>query len=491
MAGLPAPARSVYSRAMDEDGSDLRARLARHRTLGGAPPEELAWLVANGTFRTYRVGEVATRKGRPEEWLQIMLSGHLAAHADRGAGTRRLIGWRGGDVCGLLPYSRGGSPPGDTVAEEPIEMLAVHADRFPEMIQRCPRVTALLVHAMLDRARFFTSSDMHDEKLVALGRLAAGLAHELNNPAAAAARCTQLMGQALAEAAAAARALAAARLSDAQLECLDAVSARCGPDPVATRRSPLERADRGDAFASWLEARGLDAASAAPLAGTGVTLEALDALAAALPVTALGAAVRSVAAGGVVRSLTEEIGASVTRVHELVAAVKGFTYMDRAPTLEPTDVRRGIADTLAVLGAKARRKLVTVDLTYAPDLPPVPASGAELNQVWSNLIDNALDAVGPHGRVQIEALRERERVVVRIVDDGPGIPPEIRARIFEPFFTTKPVGEGLGLGLDTVRRLVQRHRGELDVESRPGRTEFSVSLSIGPDAAEPEPAEPS
>jgi signal transduction histidine kinase len=376
-------------------------------------------------------------------------------------------------------------PPGETMVEEPSHGLVIHRDCFFEMVYKCPTVTGILVHVMIDRARQFTSTDWQDEKMMSLGRLAAGLAHELNNPASAAARGTRLLGPALADAAAAARSLAAARLSDAQLQTLDRVTVRCGPDPEAARLSTLDRADREDAFASWLETHGLDAASAAPLAGTGVTLGALDELAAALPASVLGAAVRSVAAAGQVRSLTSEIETSVTRIHELVAAVKGFTHMDRAPTLEPTDVRRGITDTLVVLGAKAREKSVVIDLVLAPDLPPVCAAGAELNQVWSNLIDNALDAVGSGGRVRIEALRERERVIVRIVDDGPGIAPEIRGRIFDPFFTTKPVGQGLGLGLDAVRRVVQRHRGELDVESRPGRTEFSVSLPTDPDSAEP------
>jgi signal transduction histidine kinase len=454
----------------------LLDRLTHHRALGDAPSEELAWLASHGVGRSFAVGETSTRKAQPEEWLLILLSGHLAIHVDRGAGSRKIAGWREGDVCGLMPYSRGGAPPGDTVAEEPTDVLAIHRDVIPEMIRECPRVTAVLVHAMLDRARHFTSSDLHDEKLLSLGKLAAGLAHELNNPASAAARSAKLLAATFGESEAAARALASARLSDVQLVEVDRVRALCEPGVVPASRSPIERADREEALGGWFEVRGFDADHAAALSDSNVTPAALDALAASIGEDALGAALRSIASGRLMRLLVGEIDASVSRIYELVAAVKGFTYMDRAATHEPIDIRRSLTDTLAVLGAKTRAKSVVVDLALPADLPPVHASGAELNQVWANIIDNALDAVASAGRVQVTASRQMERVVVCIADDGPGIAPEIQGRIFDPFFTTKPVGQGTGLGLDIVRRLLQRSDGEIEVESRPGRTEFRVSL---------------
>jgi signal transduction histidine kinase len=233
-----------------------------------------------------------------------------------------------------------------------------------------------------------------------------------------------------------------------------------------------------EAIVDWLDAHDLDDAAAATLADTDVTLEALEMMARDIPGAALHAAVRSIAAACNVRALTFEIDTSVTRIHELVAAVKSFTFVDRARTAEATDIGRGITDTFAVLGTKIREKSVAVDIQLPNDLPHVLAFGGELNQVWLNLIDNALDAVASSGRIQVSAAHERSRVVIRIVDDGAGIPREIQDRIFDPFFTTKGVGQGTGLGLDIVRRLVQRHDGEIDVMSRPGLTEFRVSLPI-------------
>ena len=455
---------------------DLLARLSQHRSLGAAPREELAWLADHGILRLYRAGDVTTRKAHDEEWLHVVLSGRLAIHLDRGAGSRKIVEWRAGDVCGLMPYSRGGRPPDDTVVEEPTETLAVHRDLLPAMIRECPVVTATLVHAMLDRARHFTSSDLHDEKLVSLGKLAAGLAHELNNPASAASRSAKLLAKGLADAETAARSLAAAGLSAGQLAAIDRLRDRGGSTQIPATRSSLAIADREDALSAWLDAHDLADSAATALAEAGVTADDLDTLAADLDGGALDAAIRWLAAGCVVRALGAEIDTATSRISDLIAAVKGFTYMDRAPSSEPVDIRPGIADTFTILGAKTRAKSVAITVDLAPDLPRVPGFGAELNQIWANLIDNALDAVAAAGHIEVTANLALDRVVVCVADDGPGIPREIQGRIFDPFFTTKAAGHGTGLGLDIVRRLVQRHDGEIEVDSRPGRTEFRVSL---------------
>jgi signal transduction histidine kinase len=240
----------------------------------------------------------------------------------------------------------------------------------------------------------------------------------------------------------------------------------------------MARSDREETISDWLADHEVSEDSAPALADTAVTIDSLDALASKVSGDALDATLQWVSACCTVRALSSEIETAATRIYDLVAAVKGFSYMDHAPTPEPVDVRRGIADTFTMLGAKVRAKSATVSMDFADDLPRAYAVGAELNQVWMNLIDNALDAVAPGGHVSAKATHELNSVVVRIIDDGPGIPQEIQARIFDPFFTTKGVGQGTGLGLDVVRRLLQRHEGGVTVESVPGRTEFQVRLPL-------------
>jgi signal transduction histidine kinase len=455
---------------------DLLSRLAQHKSLGAAPRSEHEWLVEHGHYRTLAVGEVLTHKGQNAGAMHIFLSGHLVIRADRGAGSHKVFEWHGGDVGGLLPFSRGTNPPNDVVAEEAAELLAIPQEHLPEMIRECPRVTATMVWAMLDRTRQFTSSDLRDEKLISLGRLAAGLAHELNNPASAAVRSAKMLGESLDAAESAARRLGAARLSDEQLAAIDALRELCHTAAPPAGTSAIARGDREDAIGEWLASHGASESCADSLAETNVSLAALDRLARLVQGDALDATIRWLAAGCTVRALAAEIETAASRIHELVGAVKGFTFMDRAPAPQATDIGRSITDTLTMLGGKVRAKSVEVALKFPPDLPPAHAVGAELNQVWMNLLDNALDAVADGGHLEVTAGVEHGRLVVAIIDDGPGIPPEIRERIFEPFFTTKGVGKGTGLGLDIVRRLVQRHEGEVEVESRPGRTVFRVSL---------------
>ncbi len=457
---------------------DLVNRLAAHKTLGTAPSEELTWLASKGFLRQLNPGDVLTARGTRPEGVFVVLSGRLAIFVDRGAGPRKIMEWSAGDVTGLLPYSRVVSAPGDVVAQEPCEVLELQADHGRELIEKCHEITAILVHAMVDRARAFTSSDLHDEKLLSLGKLSAGLAHELNNPAAAIERSAALLDERLEEAARAARELGAFRLTDEQLAVVEATRASCMTTQVTGVRSPIEQAEREEAFADWLADHGLDITLAEPLADTALTFEALDLLSKAVDERSMNAVLRWGAFGCAARSLASEIQDAATRISGLVGAIKGFTHMDQARVAAPVDVYQGLSNTVTVLRAKAKAKSATVVVEAEPGLPHVRGFAGELNQIWANLIDNALDAIPDSGRVKVLANREQQHVVVRIIDNGSGIPAEIRQRIFDPFFTTKPTGQGTGLGLDIVRRLVLNNGGDISVESRPGRTQFRVALPV-------------
>ena len=463
---------------MAESETSILNRLSAHRLLAGAPPDQIAWLAARGRLVHLEPGDVVSPKGKPVEGLYIMLSGHMTITVDRGAGPHKVMEWRAGDVGGYLPYSRLVAAPGDVRIEVPSEIFMIPREEIPALIRDCYELTAIFVHVMLDRARVFTSSDLHEEKMSSLGKLAAGLAHELNNPASAVARSAQGLKLRLSEVERASRTLGAARLSEVQQAAIDRARERCLTAAGATfGRSPIEQADREDSIAEWLKRHHADEAAAEALAQSAVTLDALDQLAEALDGEALGAALAWLVAGCATYQLASEIETAASRIHNLVAAVKGFTYMDQATMPKPVDVGQGLSDTLAVLNAKARGKQLGVKLEVEADLPRIQGFGGELNQVWANLVDNALDAA--RGRVAVTAGRQGQTVVVRVVDDGPGMPPEVRERIFDPFFTTKPVGQGTGLGLDIARRIVRRHQGEIEVDSRPGHTQFSVTLPIG------------
>jgi signal transduction histidine kinase len=350
------------------------------------------------------------------------------------------------------------------------------------MIRDCYELTAALVHVMLDRARHFTSSYLHDEKLVSLGKLAAGLAHELNNPASAIARSAGTLPETLIEAEAAARSIGAIGLKAPDIAPAEKIRAACLAAPPSSL-SPLEREDREDTIYRWLASHKVETGLAEEFADMDVTLAMLDELARSLDGKdggkdgkTLDVALRWIASGCKVRRLASEIHEAASRVHDLVGAIKGFTEMDRVTVPEPVQLERGLASTLVVLRSKAKSKSVHLTLNVEKDLPSVYGFGGELNQVWANLIDNAIDAVREGGRVEIIASHVGDKAVVRVIDNGAGVPADLRDRIFDPFFSTKPAGQGTGIGLDIVRRLVVRHNGVVELKSEPGRTEFCVTL---------------
>jgi signal transduction histidine kinase len=457
---------------------ELVALLALHRTIGSAPREELQWIAEHGTFRRFQQGEVVARPTEVVQNLIIVLTGCISIYTSRLTGLRKTMEWRGGEVTGVLPYSRLTTPPGDTIIEEPTDAVLLGREELPGLIRNCNEVTAILVHVMTDRARRFTSTDLRDEKMMSLGKLAAGFAHEVNNPASAVLRDAKSLAGVLAVSEGAARSLCRSGLSDAQLAQMNAFLDACCTASAHQSLSGLQLADREDAIASWLAAHGLPESIAEEMARSPVTLDDLETLAQVLDGGTLEATIRWATAAASARSLVVNIERAAARIHSLVTAAKGFTRMDRAPDLEPVMIREGLVDTVALLEGKARGKSVRIRLNVPDDLPPVQGYAGEINQVWMNLIDNAIDAAPAHGHIDVAAMLEGADVIVSVVDDGPGIPPDLLGSIFDPFFTTKAIGEGTGLGLDIAMRVVQWHNGSIVVNSEPGRTEFRVRLPI-------------
>lgn len=458
---------------------EILEQLKQHRLVGSCPLNELQWLVDHSVFYRWTTEQAPFRKGDVRREFFVVLKGRFAIHVEERHGWRRVMEWTAGDLSGLIPYSRMSASPGDTVVEEDTEVIAVPEEDFPEMVRECPCVTTAGVHVMLDRARHFNSAMLQDEKMLSLGRVAAGLAHELNNPASAAVRSAQLLINQLVDADAAARALGAVSLSDAQRATLEHVRDVCILTAAPASRSPLERSDREDEIANWLADHDADERLAEPLADTPVTEDLLDELAQALDQDQLNLSLKWIASGCSARALTRDIQRATLRIHQLVSSIKRFSYMDRASVAEPVDVPQLLDDTVMVLASKARSKSISLKLDVEPGVPKVLGFGGELNQVWMNLIDNAIDAAPAGGEVTVSVKRERGFVTVRVIDNGPGIPEHVRPKIFDPFYTTKPPGQGTGMGLDLVQRVVRGHRAEIDVTSRPGHTEFRVGLPTG------------
>jgi signal transduction histidine kinase len=457
---------------------ELVERLTHHKTLAGAPRSELEWLATHGTYHHSTAGTRLLARGEPIQEMIVQLDGRVSVTFQRASGREHQFDTVGGEITAALPFSRAATALGDVTVTEDTSYIALPRNQFRELVRECPVIIEIVVHTMLDRTRHLATASWQDDKMASLGRLAAGLAHELNNPASAAARSAKRLQEALAEADTASQTLGAADLTTEQRQTIAAFGSGSALSGHSGVFSAIERADHEEVISDWLDEHSINSVLAAPLAESGVTTDALDALSAPLTAGTLEAALRWFAAEFTVRTLAMEVERATTRIHDLVSAVKRFTYMNRAASAEPTSITQGLTDTITVVTSKARAKSVAIRLDVAPALPAIIANAGELNQVWANLIENAIDAVKEGGEVSVSAAVEGPNIVVCVVDNGPGVPAELQEKIFEPFFTTKPIGQGTGLGLDISRRIVVEHKGTIALQTRPGRTEFRVSLPI-------------
>ena len=448
------------------------------------PDDQIDWFLTQSQELHLKAGNFYVRQGDPADWMSVVLEGQLEARGEI-AGETIVISQSPGDVGGVLPFSRMKQVPVNGRAITDSRLLRFPAARFPELVQKMPELTKRLVGLMSDRIRETTRFEQQRDRLAALGKLSAGLAHELNNPASAAKRATSQLRDILKRIRDASHELGRRDLNAAQKSEIEKLEASLtqvmdAPPPDALTTNALE-----EKIDSLLRSHGQNDLwqLAADLARRNIKLDVLEQLFATLdPDTARAALVR-ISASVEIADLLNEIESSTSRISELVAAIKEYTFMDQA-RLQNVDIVKSLENTLTILHHKLKRGVVVQrDYERVPLL--VNSFGSELNQVWTNIIDNAIDAMGGKGRLRVHTYRDDNCVVVEIGDNGPGISPEVQPHIFEPFFTTKGVGEGTGLGLDTVQRIVKKHRGNIQVRSKPGDTCFQVWLPLADGYSQP------
>lgn len=468
--------------ATDSPADKVEA-LRRVHVFEDLPDEQLQWFAGNSQDLRFAPGEAVFHKGDKPDSMVVYLEGEVHAYWDENDHDVVYIaraGEESREVTGMLPFSRMTELQVTGRAVTDVRLLRFPAALFSEMMQRMPVLVQRLVGIMSDRVREATTLDQQQDKLMALGKLSAGLAHELNNPASGAVRAANDLIETLKELRAADMSLCSHDLTAEQQDSIAAFESRAiDHTATAEQLNALDQSDREDQVSAWLEAHGIkEAWRLSPnLVEAGIDSAALEELLGKIPSDTMADVLGRVNSQLTAAKLASEIKTSTGRISELVGAIKEYSYMDQA-SVQELDVHKGLDNTLLILKYKLKKKDITVTRDYAESLPRIKAYGSELNQVWTNLIVNAVDAMSNGGKLKVRTKREPTDILVEIRDNGAGIPADLRTRIFEPFFTTKPVGEGTGLGLDTVARIVRRHRGNVRFESKPGDTCFQVRLPI-------------
>jgi len=444
----------------------------------GLSDEELQQLMDMAEPATLRAGEILIKQGELGDSAYVVISGDFEVQKQTGQSLIKIDVRNPGDVVGEMALLSRGPRNATLIAKTDGEVLRIPQKAFESLLASSTTAAMAVLHWVITRLTQNESLLHQQEKMAALGTMSAGLAHELNNPAAAAQRSASQLREIQSKWLDLTHQIERAAFDENKVNWLDGFmqeSTRRFEAPL--KLDTLEKIDLVDQLQSWLEASGVESAweLAPAMVNFGWNSESLERLKTSLSPSLFSLSIQWLGAGCLMMGLLSEVLHTTERISQIVHAVKSYTYLDQAPLLE-VDVHEGLENTLVILQHKLKKGVV-VKREYSPNLPHIQAYASELNQVWTNIIDNAVDAMNGKGEIKIKTYEEDNRVVVEITDNGPGIPEEIQTRIFEPFFTTKAPGHGTGLGLHISHDIIaNHHHGQLMVESKPGQTKFKAIL---------------
>lgn len=443
------------------------------------PDAQLQWLISQGETVEIDKGELLFNAGTPVNICYLVLDGKMRICSVQSGKEKELRLIHRGQATGYLPYSRASLTPGFCEALEKSWVFKCAADKLKPGIGNHYELFEAMVHIMLSRVREFTSIQQQNEKMFALGKLSAGLAHELNNPAAAISRAAASLQKQVSELRQLFKQIAGLNINREKIDKIsNLINQKLNTPPAAL--SMMQKASREDELTDWLYENDVKNADTEGLVERDFTTAELDIFKDCSSLKELPVLLEWINNFFVANKLTEDIRASSERISDLVGAVKNFTFMDKDANRQMIDIHSGIRNTLIMLDHKLKKGNIKVIENLDESMPKISALPGVLNQVWTNIIDNAIDAmeVNNKGNLEITTNHDTRFVRVYIKDDGPGIPKDIQQNIFAPFFTTKEMGKGSGLGLDVVSRIMMQHGGSVKADSEPGATQFEICLPI-------------
>lgn len=463
--------------------TDLLAQLKAMPMFTEVADEALNWLINKSEFVCFDKEELVFRDKQLVEHMDIVLKGSYLIRRKKDGKTKDMGVWEAPYVLGLLPFSRMKSTGAEGLVLENLQLLRLHKDHFTEMVNVSYTLVQALVGIMTDRVRDFQNMQLMDEKLMALGKMSAGLAHELNNPASAIVRSSQELQKHMQQTPERFKTVVTMRVTaEAVDEVNNILFERIKNRKDTSDLSLLQREERNDDLEDWFENHGIE--NGDEVIDTFIDWDwspkHLDAIAAQIPKEAVEPVLWWVETNLTTEGLVEDIQTASGRIAELIGSIKAYSHMDSDPSLEFKDIHKGLRSTLTMLKFRFKRNNVQLRKELGENLPNIKVLEGELNQVWTNLLVNALDVMPSDGtgRITIRTYQKRDKLCVEIEDNGPGVPKDIQSRVFEPFFTTKGIGEGTGMGLDITRRVLNRHGGTVSLESQPGNTCFRVCFPL-------------